>query len=149
MGKDFTVLDLIDIDLKEHNSLNLRCIGGRRGLGRVITVPNLNRPGLAVMGFFESFAYERIQVFGRGETAASKKLVSENKFDSIIKLLSYKVPCCIFSHNLSPEQEFFEEGKRLNVPCFRLTCKHRNLQSALPGFWQTSSRPKKASMRYW
>jgi hypothetical protein len=34
----FTILDLIDLDLKEHNSLNLRCIGGRKGL-----VPLLER----------------------------------------------------------------------------------------------------------
>ena len=27
---NFTVLDLIDIDLKEHNSLDLICLGGGR-----------------------------------------------------------------------------------------------------------------------
>ncbi|MDR0709487.1 MAG: HPr kinase/phosphorylase, partial [Spirochaetaceae bacterium] len=52
--KQFTVLDLIDIDLKEHNSLNLRCIGGRKGLARAISMPDINRPGLALMGFYES-----------------------------------------------------------------------------------------------
>ena len=114
--KDFTVLDLIDIDLKEHNSLNLRCIGGRRGLGRVITVPNLNRPGLAIMGFFDSFAYERIQVFGRGEVAAIKMLVNKKDSDSIGKLFNYKLPCCIFTHNLSPERDFFNEAEKAECP---------------------------------
>jgi HPr kinase/phosphorylase len=114
--KEFTVLDLIDIDLKEHNSLNLRCIGGRRGLGRVITVPNLNRPGLAVMGFYDSFAYERIQIFGRGEVAAVRKLAEEKKFDSIIQLFTYKVPCCIFTHGLTPGPEFFKEAEKAECP---------------------------------
>ena len=116
MAKDFTVLDLIDIDLKEHNSLNLRCIGGRKGLGRIITVPNLNRPGLAIMNFYDSFAHERIQVFGRGEVAAVRKLAAERQFDSLIKLLSYKVPCCIFTHSLSPEREFFSEAEKAECP---------------------------------
>ena len=114
--KEFTVLDLIDIDLKEHNSLNLRCIGGRKGLGRVVTVPNLNRPGLAIMGFFDNFAFERIQVFGRGEVAAIKRLVSEKKVESISTLFSHKLPCCIFTHNLSPEREFFDEAEKAECP---------------------------------
>ncbi|MCA1949872.1 MAG: HPr kinase/phosphorylase, partial [Treponema sp.] len=53
-AKRFTVLDLIDIDLKEHNSLNLRCIGGRKGLNRTIAIPDINRPGLALSGFYDS-----------------------------------------------------------------------------------------------
>jgi hypothetical protein len=39
------VLDLLDLDLKEHDSLDLRCVCGRRGLVRDITIPDLNRPG--------------------------------------------------------------------------------------------------------
>ena len=114
--KIFTVLDLIDIDLKEHNSLNLRCIGGRRGLGRAITAPNLNRPGLAIMGFYDSFAHERIQVFGRGEVAAIKKLSVEKNFISITQFFGYKIPCCIFTHNLSPERDFFDEAEKAECP---------------------------------
>jgi HPr kinase/phosphorylase len=114
--KEISVLDLIDIDLKEHNSLNLRCIGGRKGLDRTITVPNLNRPGLAVMGFYDSFAHERIQIFGRGETAAVDKLAEEKKFDSIRQLFTYKIPCCIFTHGLTPGSGFFEEAERAECP---------------------------------
>ena len=63
--KSFTVLDLLDLDLKAHNSLHLRCLSGRKGLIRDITVPNLNRPGLALSGFYDSFGWRRVQVFGR------------------------------------------------------------------------------------
>ena len=52
----FTVLDLLQLDLKEHDALNLKCIGGRPGLIREIKMPELNRPGLALGGFFDSFA---------------------------------------------------------------------------------------------
>ena len=59
----FTVLDLLQLDLKEHDALNLKCIAGRPGLVREITVPELNRPGLALSGFFENFAEQRLQIF--------------------------------------------------------------------------------------
>jgi HPr kinase/phosphorylase len=114
--KEFTVLDLIDIDLKDHNSLNLRCIGGRKGLSRIITVPNLNRPGLAIMGFFDSFAHERIQIFGRGEVAAVNKLTIEKNLDSIEKFLSFFVPCCIFTHSLCPGKDFFTAAENADCP---------------------------------
>ena len=116
LSKEFTVLDLIDIDLKEHNSLNLRCIGGRKGLGKAITGPNLNRPGLAIMGFYDSFAHERIQVFGRGETAAVKRLVNEQNIDPLVQFFTYDIPCCIFTHSLSPEDVFFEKAENARCP---------------------------------
>ena len=85
-------------------------------MGKVITEPNLNRPGLAIMGFFDSFAHERIQIFGRGEVAAIKKLTGEKNIDSISQLFSYHVPCCIFTHNLSPDQEFFDKAEKADCP---------------------------------
>ena len=81
--KNFTVLDLLDLDLKGQNSLNLRCIAGRRGLSKVLRVPDVNRPGLALSGFYDSFAYKRVQLFGRGEYAYLKKLEAEGKTESI------------------------------------------------------------------
>ena len=81
--KKFTVLDLLSLELSGHDEINLRCIGGRKGLNRAITVPDINRPGLALSGFYESFAYQRIQIFGRGEVAYLNKLELEGKKDSI------------------------------------------------------------------
>ena len=114
--KRFTVLDLIDIDLKEHNSLNLKCIGGRKGLGREIYVQNINRPGLALSGFFDSFAAERLQIFGRGEAAYLKKLEEDGKIDTIRQMFEYPIPCCIFTHSLFPERSFTEIAEKAQCP---------------------------------
>ena len=114
--KRFTVLDLIDIDLKEHNSLNLKCIGGQKGLGRELTVQNINRPGLALSGFFESFASERLQIFGRGEGAYLKKLEEDNNYDAIRQMFSYTVPCCIFTHSIFPSSNFMEIAEKSQCP---------------------------------
>ncbi|MCL2832330.1 MAG: HPr(Ser) kinase/phosphatase [Treponema sp.] len=114
--KPFTVLDLIDIDLKEHNSLNLRCMGGRKGLGREITIPDLNRPMGAIMGFYEEFAHQRIQIIGRGEAACLRKLASEGKTDSVRQMFTYQMPCCIFTHNLEPDKNFFDIAEAAQCP---------------------------------
>jgi HPr kinase/phosphorylase len=111
----FTVLDLIDLDLKEHNSLNLRCIGGRKGLGRIISIPDLNRPMGAIMGFFEDFAYQRIQLFGRGEASYLSKLAKQGETKAIKEMFNYSMPCCIFTHNNTPPKVFFEIAE--NAQC--------------------------------
>jgi len=142
--KEFTALDLIDIDLKDHNSLNLRCIGGRKGLGKVITVPNLNRPGLAIMGFYDNFAHERIQIFGRGEVAAVNKLVKEKNLASIKKLFTFSIPCCIFTHNLSPGQEFFEAADQVDCPIMQTDLSTSEFVTRLTRILANIFAPKKS-----
>ena len=102
----FTVLDLLGLDLREHNALDLTCISGRAGLSREIRIPDLNRPGLALSGFYDNFGFERIQIFGRGETAYLEKLQSEGKTDTITQLFERDVPCTIFTHGQSPTPDF-------------------------------------------
>mgnify|MGYP003471504834 FL=1 len=114
--KDFSVLALLDLDLKGHNSLNLRCLHGRRGLVREITIPDINRPGLALSGFFESFAFKRVQVFGRGEVAYLNKLINTGNTDSIRQLFSYPIPCCIFTHSLEVPEEFCKIAEESGCP---------------------------------
>ncbi len=114
--KKLTVLDLLDLDLKEHNALDLRCIGGRPGLSREIKVPNINRPGLGLSGFFEDFAHLRLQIFGRGENAYLRKLHSEGRTDTLEKMFEYEIPCVIFTHSMTPDKEFFEFAENAGCP---------------------------------
>ena len=116
LDRKFTVLDLLDLDLKAHNSLNLNCLGGRKGLVRSITVPDLNRPGLALSGFYEFFAFDRVQLFGRGEVAYINKLVSEDNVSTLQKLFTYEVPCCVFTHGLNPPKEFMDIADTVGCP---------------------------------
>ena len=112
----FTVLDLIDIDLKEQNALNLKCISGRKGLSREITIPDLNRPMGAIMGFYEIFAHQRIQIFGRGEALCLGKVIAEKDTETIQKMFSYPMPCCIFTHKLTPDAQFLKIAENTQCP---------------------------------
>ncbi|MCL2762812.1 MAG: HPr(Ser) kinase/phosphatase [Treponema sp.] len=112
----FTVLDLIDIDLKEHNSLNLHCIGGRKGLTREIRTPELNRPMGALIGFYEDFAFHRVQIFGKGETAYLRQMESKGELHSIREIFNRHIPCCIFTHNMQPPREFLQIAEEVQCP---------------------------------
>jgi HPr kinase/phosphorylase len=112
----FRVLDLLQLDLKENDSLDFSCIGGRAGLVREISVTEINRPGLELGGFYENFAWQRIQIFGRGESAFLQKLASEKRTGELEKLFSYEIPCCVFTHSLDPTADFLAISERAGCP---------------------------------
>jgi len=116
MKNNFTVLDLLNLDLKDHNSLNLKCLEGRKGLTRIITDSEINRPGLTLSGFFEEFAYHRIQLFGKGEVAYLKMLEKTNKMETIKKMFSYQLSCCIFTNSAVPGKKFLNLSKIKECP---------------------------------
>jgi len=112
----FRVLDLLQLDLKENDSLDLSCIGGRAGLVREISVTEINRPGLELGGFYENFAWQRIQIFGRGESAFLQKLAGEKRTGELEKLFSYEIPCCLFTHSLEPTADFLAICEKAGCP---------------------------------
>ncbi|MCL2599680.1 MAG: HPr(Ser) kinase/phosphatase [Treponema sp.] len=127
----FTVLDLIKIDLKEHNSLNLQCIGGRKGLSREITVPDLNRPIGALMGHFDDFASRRIQLFGRGELSYMRQLERDKDFRSMHTLFTHPIPCCIFTHGMCPGKDFYEIAEENQCPILQTSLRTTDFSARL------------------
>ncbi len=118
-NKKFTVLDLLNLNLSGHDTLDLRCIGGRRGLPRAITIPEINRPGLALCGFYDGFANNRVQLFGNGETKYLEKILAEDNekgIESVATFFEKNVPCCIFTYNLDPPQAFIELAEKYSCP---------------------------------
>ena len=106
--QDFTVLDLLDLDIKEHNHLRLRCIAGRSGLSRPLASAMLSRPGLPLSGYFVDFNSTSIQLFGKGEQSYLKMLEEKDDLSSVGKILSTSIPCCVFTDNSSPSKRFID-----------------------------------------
>ncbi len=98
--------------------LQLRLIAGEGGLDKEIKYGEINRPGLALAGFFDYFAYDRIQIFGQGETAFMNQLSYEQKMKTYTDFFSYDLLCCIFTHEYVPDKLFLEFAEKKNVPIF-------------------------------
>ncbi len=112
----FTVLDFLDLDLPEYNNLEMTCLAGRKGLTRNISHPELNRPGLALNGFFEEFAAGRLQIFGKGESAFLSSIRTDESWLNVQKILAAEIPCCIFTHNIKPNERFIAGADEHSCP---------------------------------
>lgn len=142
--KLFTVLDLLDMDLNEHDELYLKCIAGRKGLTRAITVPDINRPGLALSGFYDSFVYQRVQLFGRGEVAFLLKLQAEHQNSLIKKFFTYQIPCAVFTHGLHPEPEFIEIAEKASCAVLQTKLESSEFSTRLLRIFSNVFAPKKS-----
>ena len=91
-------------------TLGLRLEGASRGLNKKIREPTINRPGLALTGFYNYFAGKRIQVFGSAELSYLRSL---NAPDDKRKI------------ETSLRTEFSLHGHRAKLPDSRLSARHR------------------------
>ena len=63
--------------------LQMKLIGPALGFDRKIREPTINRPGLALSGFFIYFAGKRIQVLGNAEVSYLKSLEAAEQENAV------------------------------------------------------------------
>lgn len=80
-----------------------------------INVSDISRPGLQFAGYYDYFAYSRIQILGLVEMSYLDTLSAEVRAERIKKFLEFKIPCIIIARGLKPHNELLEEAKKQNV----------------------------------
>src|SRR5262252_6902191 len=77
--------------------LQMKLEGPRVGFHRKIREPTINRPGLALSGFFSYFAEKRVQVLGAAEYTYLKSLSQKQRVKRFRDLCAKKIPCLVVS----------------------------------------------------
>ena len=104
---------------RHSEALQLRLVGPAVGFGRVIREPTINRPGLALSGFFAYFAAKRIQVIGSAELSYLKSLPSEEVRARSRDIFSRAIPCVVISRSAKPPPAVLQEAAAAGVAVFR------------------------------
>jgi len=87
------------------------------GLSRSITGVEVNRPGLALAGYFDTFSEKQVQVIGRTELSYIRGLDSKRIAEVFSHLCSFKeIPCFVISRGLEPPPELVESALKANIP---------------------------------
>jgi HPr kinase/phosphorylase len=84
--------------------------------GIKITQPDINRPALQMAGYFEHYEATRLQIIGFVEYTYMEAMTEERKNKIYNQLLSYPIPCIVFSRELHPDPLFLQIAKEKNVP---------------------------------
>ena len=86
-----------------------------------ITQADVNRPALQLTGYFEHFDASRLQIIGYVESAYIQKMKKAEKKQIFTKLLSFDIPCFVFSRGLEPDPLFLELAKKTKTPILSST----------------------------
>ena len=73
---------------------------------------DINRPGLQFAGYFEHFAFDRIQIVGISEYNFFSHIEDETRRDVLDKFFSYEVPALIVARDLEVRPDVIEFAKK-------------------------------------
>ena len=84
-----------------------------------ITTSDINRPGMALMGFTENFLTERIQILGQTEITWLAQHEESERREGLDRLLQFQVPCIIVAKGLDVPAYLIERCNSLRIPLMR------------------------------
>jgi HPr kinase/phosphorylase len=96
-----------------------------------ITSPEVNRPGLALAGFYEIFEQERIQLIGKAETHYLQSLEPSTKRVMLQKLVDAKPVAILYTTGLPVDDALVERARMRQVPVLRTQVKTSPIMAAL------------------
>ena len=96
-----------------------------------ISSPEVNRPGLALAGFYEVFEPERIQLIGKAETQYLNSIEPSTKRVMLQKLVDAKPVAIIYTTNLPVDAAAIERAEKAGVPISRTKLKTSEIMANL------------------
>jgi HPr kinase/phosphorylase len=84
-----------------------------------ITVSDIHRPGMALMGFIENFLPERLQILGQTESIYLSQLSDDDCRRSIDRLFQFEIPGVMVAKSLEVPGYFLQRANECGVPVLR------------------------------
>ena len=111
------------------------------GLDHLVTEPMMYRPGLALTGFFGNFAYKRIQVVGKAESAYLSSIGKAERIERIRALFEHGAYCVVFAAGLKVSDEIKDLARQAGVTILASPLLTRNLIHSSTFVLETLSAP--------
>jgi len=99
--------------------LGMHLVGEKVGFDRIILEPTINRPGLALTGFYKYFALHRIQVIGLAERSYLRHLSERNAELRFRELCRHQIPCIVVSRSLGLPESLVRIANEAEVAVFQ------------------------------
>jgi HPr kinase/phosphorylase len=99
--------------------LQLELVTGEAGLHRLIREGSINRPSLALTGFFKYFANKRLQVFGAAEMTFLKTLSQRQQIETFGEMVKRSIPGIVLTRNYVATHPMLAVSAEMKLPIFR------------------------------
>jgi HPr kinase/phosphorylase len=105
----------------------LKLLAGDSGLGNGVTIPRIQKPGLALAGYLPQIHPERVQIIGRTELGYLATLDPAASRNAVDRMLAERVACLIVTNGAEPPPYFAEFASRHGVPLITTDLKSSEL----------------------
>ena len=85
---------------------------GRDFDNTVVTISDVNRPALQLVGFYDYFDDKRLQILGRGEMQFLERMTEAERTRVFNKLLSYPFPAMIVARDMEAPPELMQMANK-------------------------------------
>jgi HPr kinase/phosphorylase len=117
--KSVPVVTVESFYARHAEKLLMKLEGPRVGFHRKIREPTINRPGLALSGFYTYFAEKRVQVLGAAEYSYLKSLSEKVRVERFRELCACKIPCLVVSRGFHLFPELLAVAEEMEIAVFR------------------------------
>jgi len=117
--KSVPVVTVESFYTRHAEKLQMKLEGPRVGFHRKIREPTINRPGLALSGFYSYFAEKRVQVLGAAEHSYLKSLARKVQVRRFRELCECRIPCLVISRGFHLAPELLRVTEEANIAVFR------------------------------
>src|SRR4030043_658875 len=108
-----------ELEQNKEIDLGLALMAGRKGLRRRITHPQVQKMGLALTGFTQFVAPERMQIIGNTEMAYFQTLSPERQGEIVDQICHLELSCLVLTRNLEIPELLLQEADANGIPLFR------------------------------
>jgi HPr kinase/phosphorylase len=103
----------------QREELHLELLGPSLASRRDITVSDVNRPGMALMGFVENFLPERIQILAQTELAYLATLTEPALREAVDRVFAFSMPLIVVCKGLELPPHLLQRAEECQVPVMR------------------------------
>ncbi|HPR63996.1 MAG TPA: HPr(Ser) kinase/phosphatase [Thermoanaerobaculia bacterium] len=128
---------------KELEDLQLRLIGGKEGLNRIIERPRPQKPGLALAGFTKAVKENRVQIIGTMELDYLETMSEEKRKVRVDTLCQQSISAIVLSRDHPPPPELLDACNSGDIPLFSSPASSGRLIERLTYFLQDQLAPRR------
>lgn len=121
--------------------LKMTIESGEEYLDNPIGENSINRPGLALAGFFQYFARRRIQVFGLAEYSYLRSLGKDDSRQRMVQMVAKRVPAIVVTRNRRVTKDMKELAIKYKTPLLRSTMITGNFMNEATLLLETLTAP--------
>ena len=133
-----TILEILD---EKEAGLDLELLSGAGGLSNTVSVPRIQKPGLALAGYTDSLHPDRVQIIGSTELRFLETMPREEAIEKIRGLCSNNLSCLIVTKNQEIPDYLLEQTEAGHIPLLRTRHLSSNFIALLTRFLEERLLP--------